>query len=226
MSVDRARQDVLTELLRDVREDEATLPVLSTAPFTESGRLWINGERITYTGTTPDTFTGCTRGADQDEGGTEARPHNGGQYVWQDNRPSIAVPVGFATFGPFSFYNIPGTATTGLYTAFWTGQTTFDITGDAGNIVMPRAGKVIAGVIASNAARTAGSAKLRVFVNGVQDTTIDYATLDAASTFQHAAYSDVGTPFGAINVVGVGVVTTGWTPTTADMWAYFTVQWE
>jgi hypothetical protein len=40
-----------------------TLTVISTAAFPASGEVNINGERITYTGKTLTTFTGCVRGA-------------------------------------------------------------------------------------------------------------------------------------------------------------------
>lgn len=40
-----------------------TITVDDTADFPEQGRLRINNEEITYTGKTPTTFTGCTRGA-------------------------------------------------------------------------------------------------------------------------------------------------------------------
>ncbi len=52
-----------------------TIPVHSTAGFPASDVIVIEGEHITYTGTTATSFTGCTRGAFQAEGGTAAVAH-------------------------------------------------------------------------------------------------------------------------------------------------------
>jgi hypothetical protein len=78
------RGDALTELLRTVRADETSLPVISTSPFQDSGRITIEGERIRYASKTPTSFEGCTRGADLQEGGTGQMPHPGGALVSQD----------------------------------------------------------------------------------------------------------------------------------------------
>jgi hypothetical protein len=78
------RSDALTLLLRTIRADETSLPVISTSPFQDSGRITIEGERIRYTSKTPTSFEGCTRGADLQEGGTGPMPHPGGALVSQD----------------------------------------------------------------------------------------------------------------------------------------------
>lgn len=95
------RTDALTELLRDISATETEIPVLSVAPLSDSGRVWIDGERIIYTSKTqgdPSYLNGCTRGADQEEGGTAARPHNGGDYVWQDNRVAASLTPTITNF--------------------------------------------------------------------------------------------------------------------------------
>jgi hypothetical protein len=78
------RSDALTPLLRTIRADETSLPVISTSPFQDAGRITIEGERIRYTSKTPTSFEGCTRGADLQEGGTGQMPHPGGALVSQD----------------------------------------------------------------------------------------------------------------------------------------------
>ena len=56
-----------------------TLSVERTDGFPASGTLHVGGERVTYTGVTSTTFTGCTRGT----GGTRARRHvlRGGMFA-------------------------------------------------------------------------------------------------------------------------------------------------
>ncbi len=57
--------DYATTLVNDASFDatETTITVDNTADFPEQGRLRVDNEEITYTGKTPTTFTGCTRGA-------------------------------------------------------------------------------------------------------------------------------------------------------------------
>lgn len=56
--------DYATTLIDGALNSSATtITVDSTADFPEQGRLRIDDEEITYTGKTPTTFTGCTRGA-------------------------------------------------------------------------------------------------------------------------------------------------------------------
>ena len=56
-----------------------TITVISTTGFDSAGTLFIGNEKITYTGTTGTTFTGCTRGA----GGTTAASIDSGVTVAQ-----------------------------------------------------------------------------------------------------------------------------------------------
>ena len=57
--------DYATTLVNDASFDasETTITVDSTYDFPEQGRLRVDDEEILYTGKTPTTFTGCTRGA-------------------------------------------------------------------------------------------------------------------------------------------------------------------
>ena len=48
----------------------ATVTVDSTAGFPSTGSIVIESEKITYTGKTSTTFTGCTRGVDDSDGAT------------------------------------------------------------------------------------------------------------------------------------------------------------
>jgi hypothetical protein len=60
-----------------------TITVTSTAGFTTTGSLLIDSETITYTGktTSPDTFTGCTRGVSGTGSGAAATHANGAAVV-------------------------------------------------------------------------------------------------------------------------------------------------
>jgi hypothetical protein len=53
---------VQSQLTVSASATDATLTVDSTSGFASSGTLYINRETVTYSGTTPTTFTGCTRG--------------------------------------------------------------------------------------------------------------------------------------------------------------------
>ena len=65
--------DYATTIVNDASFDasETTITVDSTYDFPEQGRIRVDDEEITYTGKTPTTFTGCTRGAR----GTRAATH-------------------------------------------------------------------------------------------------------------------------------------------------------
>lgn len=66
--------DYATTLVNDASFDatETTVTVDSTYDFPEQGRIRVDDEEITYTGKTPTTFTGCTRGARGTRGATHA----------------------------------------------------------------------------------------------------------------------------------------------------------
>lgn len=68
----------VTKLTSAATATDTTLTVSSTTGFpSPSGTLWIGMEKITYTGTTGTTFTGCTRGAS----GTKAEAYDIGEAV-------------------------------------------------------------------------------------------------------------------------------------------------
>ena len=62
----------LTLLNGGINASVTTITVDSTADFPSAGTVTIGSEKITYTGITSTTFTGCTRGA----GGTTAATHS------------------------------------------------------------------------------------------------------------------------------------------------------
>ena len=50
-------------LTSDINDSVTTIPVKNSNPFTTSGTIQINDEKITYTGVDGTNLTGCTRGA-------------------------------------------------------------------------------------------------------------------------------------------------------------------
>ena len=50
-------------LTSDINDSVTTIPVGNSNPFTTSGTVQINDEKITYTGVDGTNLTGCTRGA-------------------------------------------------------------------------------------------------------------------------------------------------------------------
>ena len=67
-----------TTLNGALNSSATTITVVSTTGFAASGVIGIDGEYITYSGVTPTTFTGCTRGV-----GSTAVAHNSGATVNQ-----------------------------------------------------------------------------------------------------------------------------------------------
>jgi hypothetical protein len=77
VSLIEAANNAATTLTAAVSNSDTTLAVASTTEFPDSGALSIEGEVIFYTGTTSNSFTGCTRGQD----GTSAAAHGNGATV-------------------------------------------------------------------------------------------------------------------------------------------------
>lgn len=69
----------VTALNGDINATQTTIPVLDTTTFPTAGLLLIGLEKISYTGKTPTTFTGCVRGAEA----TTALAHKGNTEVNQ-----------------------------------------------------------------------------------------------------------------------------------------------
>jgi hypothetical protein len=72
-----------TTLSGSVDSSVTTIPVTDTTGWPTAGLFVIDGEKITYTGKTTTTFTGCTRGAFISEGGAGATSHIAGAPVEQ-----------------------------------------------------------------------------------------------------------------------------------------------
>jgi hypothetical protein len=69
----------LNSLKSDIDNSVTTISVSNSNPFTTSGTVQINNEKITYTGIDGTNLTGCTRGA----ASTSAANHENGDNVTQ-----------------------------------------------------------------------------------------------------------------------------------------------
>ena len=78
-----------TTLNGGINNSVTTITVVSTAGFPTAGELRITSEIITYTGKTPTTFTGCTRGAR----GSANVAHSTGVAVTKIQSPPVATAV-------------------------------------------------------------------------------------------------------------------------------------
>ena len=92
-----------TTLTVQISATATTINVATTAGFAASGSLLIEDEIITYSGLTPTTFTGCTRGT----GGTTAVIHNIYEGVVQYSTVTITV-ISTASFSASGFIGIDG----------------------------------------------------------------------------------------------------------------------
>ena len=69
----------INDLTSDINDSVTTIPVGNSNPFTTSGTVQINDEKITYTGVDGTNLTGCTRGA----ASTSAASHSSDDDVTQ-----------------------------------------------------------------------------------------------------------------------------------------------
>jgi hypothetical protein len=140
---------------------------------------------------------------------------------------SLAYVDESATLGPFFINDLPGTATTEALIQFFNTGTAVNLV--SGGVRMPRVGRVVAIYMVSDANRTAGTATARVVINGA-GTAFDGGSvvLDGTNVNRDSgvvAYSS-GVSFVAGNDVALEVVTSGWTPTTANITLWMTVRFE
>jgi hypothetical protein len=106
-----------TTLSADIDAAVTTIPVASTADFPSSGTLQLDFERINYTGTTPTTFTGATRGA----GSTPAAAHGNGTRILA-LKPTSSVDISV----PDHYPNDTDDASTSTFTPTGCDQVPFD----------------------------------------------------------------------------------------------------
>ncbi|KKN41652.1 hypothetical protein LCGC14_0721270 [marine sediment metagenome] len=82
---------VTTRLTADLSSTAVTMTVNNTSGFLDSGYVVLQNERVRYTGTTPTTLTGLTRGYDN----TVAAVHNAPGKVYSPSSSIINYALGF-----------------------------------------------------------------------------------------------------------------------------------
>lgn len=114
-----------TTLNGGINNSVTTITVVSTAGFPTAGEIRITSEVITYTGITPTTFTGCTRGAR----GSANIAHSTGVAVTKIQSPpaATAVPMYLNTTDYANNVSIVNetritAAKAGIYNLQWSGQ--------------------------------------------------------------------------------------------------------
>lgn len=95
-----------TKFTAAVAAADVTLNVTSTTGFPGSGTLWVGYEKITYSGVTATTFTGCTRGV----GGTKAEAYDVNEIVrnLEFDASDHKVDVQFGWTYSFAYVSITG----------------------------------------------------------------------------------------------------------------------
>lgn len=86
---------VATSLTSAIDADDTTLTVTTTNNFLTADYVFIESEKIAYTGVTttpPYTFTGCSRGV----GGTTAKAHPSGAKVYSPESSVLNEALGFS----------------------------------------------------------------------------------------------------------------------------------
>ena len=90
--MDGSNSMVATELAANCDDDDAILTVDSTTGFLDTGGvIMIDSEKISYTGVTAITFTGCTRGIEK----TDADDHVIDAVVYNEDLGLMNYALGF-----------------------------------------------------------------------------------------------------------------------------------
>lgn len=126
---------------------------------------------------------------------------------------ALVVPL-----GPFYINDLSGTATTQATPGFF--NTSTALSRDTVEPTMPTDGEVLGGWMLNDDPRTAGTATLKVRVNGTAyDLGDGGCVLDGTNTDSAVVMVTTGrgVPFNAGDLVGPTVTTAAWTPTTANL---------
>tara|TARA_R100001443_G_scaffold117241_1_gene140847 strand:+ start:599 stop:1534 length:936 start_codon:yes stop_codon:yes gene_type:complete len=106
-----------------------TLTLTSSSDFDSSGTIYIGGEQVTYTGTTGNDLTGCTRGANS----TTAATHASGTTVTQFTGGGIPRHIARTADNGYLLYPFPTKQYT-LKFDYYTFPTDLDATTDTTSI--------------------------------------------------------------------------------------------
>jgi len=132
-----------------------------------------------------------------------------------------------ALFGPFHTNDLAASATTNLNNLFF--NTATAVGQDATQLYMPRAGRVVGMWITSEGARATGTATAQLIINATPTSFNSGAVkLDGTNTNKHGGLVSWanGVPFVAGDVIRPQVVSSSWSPTTANINVHFLVRYE
>lgn len=144
-----------------------------------------------------------------------------GSSAWDDNF------VYTESLGPWYLNDVPGTATTAMGLAYF--NTATALSRSTNPMRAGRTGYIVGARITSDAARSAGTCTVQVLLNG-SGTAFDAGSvvLDGTRTTQDASIVTPGSGIAITSgsdTIGVQVVTSGWTPTTANIQVTLLVMW-
>lgn len=122
------------------------------------------------------------------------------------------------TLGPFYIDDLAGTSAQQAQLGMFNAPTALSKT--TTDLKIQKAGTIIGALIVSDDARTAGTATVKVRINGA-NTTFDGGSvvLDGTNTLSDSSFVAVSSGVAVVagDTVGANVTTSGWTPTTANV---------
>jgi hypothetical protein len=146
----------------------------------------------------------------------QALVHNGTQFA--------NLTLQTVTLGPWHINDLPATATTVAGVGYYNTSSAVSLVNT--DLRMDLAGRVVGVIIASDDARTAGTATARVRVNGASTAfNAGAVALDGTNTLTDSAFVawGSGVAFAAGDTLGVAVQTSSWAPTTANVAVWLVV---
>jgi hypothetical protein len=133
----------------------------------------------------------------------------------------------YETLGPFYIAGLPGTDTTVMQLGYFTGSTAVRL--DEVEMHSMRAGRVVGARLITDEARTAGAATARVMIGGTRTVfagnTVQLNASNVSRNQRLVSWSS-GLTFNAGTRLGMEVVTSGWTPTNANITGFLIVKYE
>jgi hypothetical protein len=150
-----------------------------------------------------------------------------GQVLARDGTDFKNLTLMTVTLGPFFINDLPGTATTQATIGYF--NTATAVSRSTNDMKMNRAGRVVGLIVTSDDARTAGTATVRARINGTGTTfNAGAVILNGTNTTSMSSFVSWanGLAFTAGQTVGADVVTSGWTPITADLSVWIVVMFD
>jgi hypothetical protein len=156
-----------------------------------------------------------------------------GTLSWDEDRREMTyeetpTPVIYvATLGPWYLNDVPATATTPMKLLHM--NTTTAVSQSSNGIRAGRVGEIVGMYVTSDASRVTGTLTLRANVGGVSTVfNGDAVQLGSSPTSRMSSIADPGAGVAIASggdELGIDVVTSGWSPITADVAAWMLVRY-